>query len=131
MALAVPSTDHAAGRILKSPHFRKASITGIPSCARRRIPAVICSHLSHGDQRRFRKYAANIGLAEHTGVFDHKPAGRALGHIGRGQPIDDLPHTSGIETFPMPPSIRKCGEKSETFDQTAIFDNKTAGKQGS
>ena len=38
MALAVPSTDHAAGRILKSLYFRKAYTKGIPSCARWRIP---------------------------------------------------------------------------------------------
>ena len=36
---------------------------------KRRVPAVNCPHLSHGDQRRFRKYAANFGLAEHTGVL--------------------------------------------------------------
>ena len=38
MALAVPSTDHAAGRIPKLAHFRKAYTKGIPSCARWRIP---------------------------------------------------------------------------------------------
>ena len=38
MALAVPSTDHAAGRIPKLAHFRKAYTKGIPSCARGRIP---------------------------------------------------------------------------------------------
>ena len=38
MALAVPSTDHAAGRIPKLPHFRKAYTKGIPFCARGRIP---------------------------------------------------------------------------------------------
>ena len=97
---------------------------------KRRVPAVPCSHLSHEDRRRFRKYAANFELAEHTGVFDHKPAGRALGHMRCGRTIGILPHTSGIETLPMPPSFQKCGEKSETFDHAVIFDNKTAGKQG-
>ena len=36
---------------------------------KRRVPAAIYSHLSHGDQWSFRKYAANFGLAEHTGVL--------------------------------------------------------------
>ena len=36
---------------------------------KRRAPAVICSHLSHGNRRRFRKYAANSGPTEHTGVL--------------------------------------------------------------
>lgn len=36
---------------------------------KRRTPAVICSHLSHGNRRRFRKYAANFDLAEHTRVL--------------------------------------------------------------
>lgn len=71
-----------------------------------------------------------LDLPSTPGFFDHKPAGRALGHIGRGQPIDDLPHTSGIEASLMSPLFRKCGEKSETFDHAVIFDNKTAGKQG-
>ena len=39
---------------------------------KRRVPAVNCPHLSHGDQRRFRKYAANFGLAEHTGVLRYQ-----------------------------------------------------------
>ena len=34
MALAVPSTDHAAGRIPKLAHFRKAYTKGIPSAVR-------------------------------------------------------------------------------------------------
>ena len=59
---------------------------------------------------------------------DNKPAGRAPGHIGCGQPIEILPHTFGIETSLMPSSFRKCGEKLETADQTSFFDNKTAGK---
>jgi len=36
---------------------------------KRRAPTVICSHLSHGNRRRFRKYAANSGPAERTGVL--------------------------------------------------------------
>ena len=36
---------------------------------KRRAPAVICSHLSHGNRRRFRKYAANFELAERTRVL--------------------------------------------------------------
>ena len=47
-----------------------------------------------------------------------------------GRPIEILPHTSEIETSLMPSSFRKCGEKLETFDQTAIFGNKTPGKLG-
>ena len=36
---------------------------------KRRAPAVICFRLSHGNRRRFRKYAANFGLAERAGVL--------------------------------------------------------------
>ena len=36
---------------------------------KRHVPAVIRSHLSHGNRQRFRKYAANFGLAEHTEVL--------------------------------------------------------------
>ena len=36
---------------------------------KRRAPAMIRSHLSHGNRRRFRKYAANSGPAEHAGVL--------------------------------------------------------------
>ena len=36
---------------------------------KRRAPAVICSHLSHGNRRRLRKYAANFELAERTRVL--------------------------------------------------------------
>ena len=71
-----------------------------------------------------------LDLPSTPGFCDNKPAGRALGHMRCGRPIEFLPHTSGIETLPMPPSFQKCGEKLKTFDQTAIFDNKTAGKQG-
>ena len=71
-----------------------------------------------------------LDLPSTPGFCDNKPAGRALEHMRCGRPIEFLPHTSGIETLPMPPSFQKCGEKLETFDQTAIFDNKTAGKQG-
>ena len=71
-----------------------------------------------------------LDLPSTPGFCDNKPAGRAHGHTRCGRPIEFLPHTSGIETLPMPPSFQKCGEKLETFDQTAIFDNKTAGKQG-
>ena len=63
---------------------------------KRRAPAVICSHLSYGNRRRFRKYAANYELAEHTGFYDNKSAGRALGHMRCGRPIKILPHTSEI-----------------------------------
>ena len=71
-----------------------------------------------------------LDLPSTPGFCDNKPAGRAHGHTRCGRPIEFLPHTSGIETLPMPPSFQKCGEKLETFNQTAIFDNKTAGKQG-
>ena len=36
---------------------------------KRRAPAVNRSHLSHGNRRRFRKYAANSVLTEHTEVL--------------------------------------------------------------
>ena len=65
---------------------------------KRHVPAVICSHLSHEDRRCFRKYAANFELAEHTGVCDNKPAGRALEHMQCGRTIGILPHTSAIQT---------------------------------
>ena len=97
MALAVPSTDHAAGRIPKLAYFRKPYTKGISSCApgresdvlvrttlpakkgqvyfgrfylgKRRAPALVRTHLLPVDRRRFRKYAANFGLAERTGVL--------------------------------------------------------------
>ena len=78
----------------------------------------------------FRSMRQILDLPSTPGFCDNKPAGRALGHMRCGRPIEFLPHTSGIETLPMPPSFQKCGEKLKTFDQTAIFDNKTAGKQG-
>ena len=71
-----------------------------------------------------------IDLLSAPGFRDNKPAGRALGHIGCGQPTEILPHTSEIKASQTPPSFRKCGEKLETADQTSFFDNKTAGKQG-
>ena len=59
MALAVPSTDHAAGRIPKLAHFRKAYTKGIPSCARGRIPGP--------GIRRARR--GNVTCQKGTGLF--------------------------------------------------------------
>ena len=59
MALAVPSTDHAAGRIPKLAHFRKAYTKGIPSCARWRIPGP--------GIRRARR--GNVTCQKGTGLF--------------------------------------------------------------
>ena len=36
---------------------------------KRRTPALVRTHLLPVDRRRFRKYAANFGLAERTGVL--------------------------------------------------------------
>ena len=71
-----------------------------------------------------------LDLLSTPGFLGNKLAGRTLKHMLCGRTIDNLPHTSGIETLPMPSSFRKCGEKLETFNQSVIFGNKTPGKQG-
>ena len=95
---------------------------------KRRAQAVICSHLLMAIDGIFGSMRQILDLPSTPGLCDNKPAGKGLRHILCGWAIKILPHTSGIKASLMPPSFRKCGEKSETSDQTIIFDNKTAGQ---
>ena len=87
MPLAVSSTDHAAGRIPKLAHFRKAYTKGIPFCARGGFPERAARGLSlllyspglHGEHIK-----CSPARAELATNLNRRPPGPEIRHARRG-----------------------------------------------
>ena len=71
-----------------------------------------------------------LDLPGTQGFCDNKPAGRTLGHMRCGRPIEILPHTSEIKASQTPPHFGSAGKNWKPLTRQSFLTTKLQVSRG-